>query len=33
MPPWTGRAWKPAWLPVIVSYKSLNGTRLGVVLA
>jgi len=33
IPPWTGRAWKPVWLPLIVSYRSLNGTRLGVVLA
>jgi hypothetical protein len=33
MPPWTGRAWNPTCWPVIVSYRSLNGTRLGVVLA
>jgi hypothetical protein len=33
MPPCTGRAWKAACWPVIVSYRSLNGTRLGVVLA
>jgi hypothetical protein len=34
MPPCTGRAWKPPlWSPLIVSYRSLNGTRCGVVLA